>query len=218
MRTSRFLAQLSALVALVLTLSLMAAVPAEAATTLRVGARGPAVTELQTRLAKLRYDVGPIDGVFGAQTKHAVVAFQKVNGLARDGVVGPRTRAALANPVRPKVRRVRSGMYLEADLTKQVLYRARDGKVVRVYDASSGTSATPTPLGRYRVERTINGWRVSPLGELWRPAYFHRGYAVHGARSVPPYPASHGCVRLTIPSMNRLWPYIKIGMSVEVYR
>ena len=51
----------------------------------------------QHRLAALHYfDVGAADGVFGAGTYHAVVAFQKVQGLTRDGVAGQATRARLA--------------------------------------------------------------------------------------------------------------------------
>jgi peptidoglycan hydrolase-like protein with peptidoglycan-binding domain len=54
---------------------------ATAQPTLRMGSRGAAVVSLQRRLATLRYDVGPVDGVFGSSTHHGVVAFQKVNGL-----------------------------------------------------------------------------------------------------------------------------------------
>jgi lipoprotein-anchoring transpeptidase ErfK/SrfK len=39
---------------------------------------------------------------------------------------------------------------------------------------------------------------------LWRPNNLWRGYAVHGSTSVPAYPASHGCVRVAVPAMNRL--------------
>jgi N-acetylmuramoyl-L-alanine amidase len=35
---------------------------------------------------------------------------------------------------------------------------------------------------------------------------------------VPAYPASHGCVRVTVPAMNRLWPLLRVGMPVSVYR
>jgi lipoprotein-anchoring transpeptidase ErfK/SrfK len=45
-----------------------------------------------------------------------------------------------------------------------------------------------------------------------------RGYAIHGSTSVPSYPASHGCVRVTLPAMNRLWSSLRIGMPVHVYR
>ncbi|MFA9431858.1 L,D-transpeptidase family protein [Egicoccus sp. AB-alg2] len=192
--------------------------PAGAATTLREGSRGPAVVQLQTRLQELRYDVGPVDGVFGASTKHAVVAFQKVNGLSRDGVVGTRTQAALKDPVRPKLRRDRAGTYVEVDLTRQVLYLAKDGRIVRIVDASSGKASTPTPTGQYRIERRIDGYRTGRLGTMWRPAYFYKGYAIHGYPSVPSYPASHGCVRVPNASMNRMWSRLPVGTPVHIYR
>ena len=185
---------------------------------LRTGSRGAAVVRLQNRLAALHYDTGPIDGIFGPQTFHGVVAFQKVNGLVRDGIVGPRTWAALAHPVVPRPRRTLSSSSLEVNLSRQVVYLARNGVVLRIMDASTGKASTPTPLGRFTIQRRIDGWRQSPLGLLWRPNYFYRGYAVHGSTSVPAYPASHGCVRLTIPAMNRLWPLLRIGMPVTLYR
>jgi hypothetical protein len=40
-------------------------------------------------------------------------------------------------------------------------------------------------------------WQAGPLGSMYRPSYLHRGYAVHGIISVPAYPGSHGCVRMT---------------------
>jgi lipoprotein-anchoring transpeptidase ErfK/SrfK len=53
-----------------------------------------------------------------------------------------------------------------------------------------------TPAGSYRFTWRYSGWRTSDLGELYNPVYFHGGIAVHGAPSVPNYPASHGCVRI----------------------
>ncbi|MGW5672048.1 L,D-transpeptidase family protein [Micromonospora sp. NPDC003776] len=186
--------------------------------TIQQGSRGAAVATLQRRLTALHYDVGGVDGIFGPSTFHAVVAFQKVNSLARDGIVGPRTWAALANPVIPKPKYTHTGYSLEANLSKQVLYLARGGSVVRILDASSGKASTPTPTGNYTIQRRIDGWRQSDLGLLWRPNYFYRGYAVHGATSVPAYPASHGCVRVPIPAMNRLWSVIGVGVPVHIYR
>ena len=56
---------------------------------LRMGSRGPAVTELQRMLGI------PADGVFGRQTRRAVRAYQAAHGLEVDGIVGPITRGAL---------------------------------------------------------------------------------------------------------------------------
>jgi peptidoglycan hydrolase-like protein with peptidoglycan-binding domain len=185
---------------------------------LRQGSRGASVTYLQQRLVALHYDVGSVDGIFGAQTYHGVVAFQKVNSLARDGIVGARTWAALDRPVVPRPRYSHSGYSVEVNLTKQVVYLARQGAVVRIYNSSTGKASTPTPTGNFTVNRRIDGWRQSSLGLLWRPNYFYQGYAVHGSTSVPNYPASHGCVRLTVQAMNRLWPILRIGTPVHLYR
>jgi hypothetical protein len=79
--------------------------------TLRLGSRGPDVTTLQTELNRQlspRPDL-QLDGIFGSLTNQAVRRFQHNNGLVVDGIVGPRTRAALGIPEigRPYTHRVR---------------------------------------------------------------------------------------------------------------
>jgi N-acetylmuramoyl-L-alanine amidase len=195
---------------------------------LRMGSRGADVLALERRLAGLHYDVGRVDSVFDNSTFHGVIAFQKVNGLGRDGVVGPITRGRLARPVVPRVVVRRSGSSLEINLSRQVMIYARGGGVVRILDISSGsgrlytvdgqTRRAITPTGNFRITRKINAWRTSKLGRLYRPAYFYGGYAVHGSWSVPAYPVSHGCVRVTIAVMDRLYNGLPIGMPVKVYR
>jgi spore coat assembly protein SafA len=64
--------------------------------TLRRGATGEHVRDLQQELKKAGFDPGPIDGVFGPRTESAVRTFQRAAGLQVDGIVGPRTWAALA--------------------------------------------------------------------------------------------------------------------------
>ena len=68
---------------------------------LRQGDNGPHVTELQQTLSHLNYRTPThhplvIDGHFGADTRHAVEAFQRELGLHVDGVVGKDTRSVLA--------------------------------------------------------------------------------------------------------------------------
>ena len=63
--------------------------------TLTEGDNGPDVVELQTRLRAHGFPPGAIDGDFGPGTTAAVIAFQRSEGLLPDGVVGPRTAAAL---------------------------------------------------------------------------------------------------------------------------
>ena len=91
------------------------------------------------------------------------------------------------------------------------------GTVVRVANASTGTSETPTPTGSYRVFRRVEGIDTSPLGKLWNPLYFFRGYAIHGSTTVPPEPASHGCVRVALWEAKRLFERIPHNHVVHVY-
>jgi N-acetylmuramoyl-L-alanine amidase len=62
---------------------------------LKQGAKGGEVKEVQRRLKEWGYYKGAVDGVFGPNTKNAVISFQKKNGLTPDGVVGKATYKAL---------------------------------------------------------------------------------------------------------------------------
>jgi lipoprotein-anchoring transpeptidase ErfK/SrfK len=197
--------------------------------TSRLGSRGSAVVSLQQRLIALHYfDVATADGVFGPSTYHAVIAFQKVQGLARDGIVGPATWARLAKPYIPAPRYRLATASLEVNLARQVIYYVRDRAIERIIDASTGSGTwyysqgrwarAITPTGRFRIYwRYPNGWQPGPLGSMYRPNYFYGGYAVHGMTSVPAYPASHGCVRMTVPTMDRMWSSMWTGMPVAIY-
>ncbi len=63
--------------------------------TLRKGYTGSDVTGVQTQLKTLGYYTGSLDGVYGTGTMAAVTAFQKMNGLTADGLVGSKTYARL---------------------------------------------------------------------------------------------------------------------------
>ena len=68
---------------------------AEWAAVLKPGSKGGEVKEVQRRLKQWGYYKGEPDGIFGAGTKAAVIAFQKKNGLTADGIVGAATFRAL---------------------------------------------------------------------------------------------------------------------------
>ena len=180
------------------------------------GDEGSAVSELQQRLHDLRYWVGPVDGVFGKLTEQAVYAFQKANGIAVDGLVGPETRSALADPVVPSPRSSQ-GRVTEVDKASQLLYSVLDGRLQWVFHTSTGTelpyehpagytALADTPPGTHVVFWQNDGWEEGALGPLYRAKYFHEdGIAVHGDDDIPTSPATHGCVRVTLAAMDHIW-------------
>jgi peptidoglycan hydrolase-like protein with peptidoglycan-binding domain len=184
---------------------------------LRPGSEGPEVLALQTSLESLGYWLGGTDGRYAHLTQQAVLAFQKANGLGRDGIAGPQTMAALAAATRPAPRAVSDG--IEIDLELQVLLVVSGGQVTHVLNTSTGRSGWRTPAGDFTVDRQIDGMRHAPLGDLYRPKYFNGGIAVHGATSIPGQPASHGCARVSIAAMDMLWSsgLAEVGTRVVVY-
>lgn len=58
---------------------------------LKIGSRGSNVMKIQAVLKKIGYDPGVLDGVFGNETKSAVIRFQQNNGLTADGIIGEET-------------------------------------------------------------------------------------------------------------------------------
>jgi peptidoglycan hydrolase-like protein with peptidoglycan-binding domain len=186
---------------------------------LAVGAEGDEVAQLQQRLWEMGYWLPGIDGIYASGTKHAVIAFQKANGLPRTGQADAATLAAMATAPRPAARHPQPGRTLEVDLGRQILLVISGGHVDMVLDISSGKRSTPTPTGSYVIQRQIDGLRISDLGELWRPKYFTGGYALHGSSSVPTSAASHGCVRLTNAEIDWVWSsgVAPVGTPISLY-
>jgi lipoprotein-anchoring transpeptidase ErfK/SrfK len=185
---------------------------------LGVGSKGPGVLDLQQRLRDLGYQARAASGTFDSETMHAVVAFQKLHGLERTGVFDAATRQALATP-QPAVARVGGeGLHMEVDLGHQVAFVVQDGDVTNIYDASTGRKGWETPTGDFSILWRINGWRHGRLGPMYRPAYFTKdGVAFHGGEPVPAKAASHGCIRITDPSINEIFSRLTVGTRVIVY-
>ncbi len=180
---------------------------------------GPATPlAVEQRLAELRYDVGPVDGVIDGLAASAVMAFQKVHGLARTGELTDAMATTIVGASGLPTPLVASSdaNKVEIDLTRQVLFLYEGGALSRILPISSGTAETPTPTGSYRVYRQARGWETSPLGRLYNSQYFVGGYAIHGSLSVPNYPASHGCVRLTMSAAEWFPDHVRIGTPVYV--
>jgi hypothetical protein len=177
------------------------------------GSAGPSVRALERRLAALHYVFRSVDSYYGSDTYEAVMAFQKVHGLRRTGSVTPALWGALARAGVPRAF-VPRGTHIEVSKTKQVMYEVVNGEVKRVVHVSTGLTGN-TPVGRWRVYRVDPGYNA--IG-MYYSLYFLRGFAIHGYKSVPPYPASHGFVRTPIwfaPGFYARWA--RLGTQIHVF-
>jgi lipoprotein-anchoring transpeptidase ErfK/SrfK len=204
--------------------------PAEGDAPAGPGATGVVVRRIQDRLRELNVYRGATDGIYGRETAASVVAFHKLIGTKRtnrwtvdDWHVEPviDNGAILA-------RHASQADRVEVDIARQLLFVVRANDVAAIVPVStgngeiywsqnSGNVRATTPRGNFRLFRHISGWRVNYLGGLYKPWYFTPYYAIHGSRSVPAHPASHGCVRIPTWESNHLDDYLKIGMPVHIW-
>jgi lipoprotein-anchoring transpeptidase ErfK/SrfK len=197
---------------------LFAPPPAPAAAQAAPAAPG-AVTPLQVeqKLEALHYDVGPVDGNIDDAAGHAIMAFQKVNGMARTGdltdEVTARIMAAQGTPA-PLLANGEPSR-VEVDLARQVLFLYENGSLLKILPVSTGAAKTPTPTGTFRTYRSDPGWHTSALGRLYNAQYFVGGYAIHGSNSVPGEPVSHGCIR--IPMNSAEWFPERVAKGTQVF-
>lgn len=183
------------------------------------GKRKAGTKWVQERLAQLTYlPANAVDGVYGYQTQQAVMAFQSWEGLGRDGVAGPITKGALRTAKRPQKSSSGPSRRIEVYRERGVALLISDDRLKRAIHVSSGAPGTDTPSGSYSVFRKeLQSWSV-PFS-VWLPyaSYFNNGIAFHEYPDVPPYPASHGCVRVPAPEAKRVYGFATIGTAVVVY-
>jgi L,D-transpeptidase catalytic domain/Putative peptidoglycan binding domain len=180
-----------------------------------VGASGTAVRALQSRLAALGYLIN-VSGHYDSTTGRAVLAFRKVNGYARTTGASSAVFKKLARGGGGyRVRYPNAGKHAEFDWSRQVLVLARGARPVKIVPASSGKPSTPTVFGKFHFYSKTPGFNSHGM---YYSNYFVGGYAIHGYAEVPDYAASHGCIRIPIPSAISVYRWVSIGDPMYVYR
>lgn len=177
----------------------------------------------QRKLLKLGFWVASTDGRFEDTTRQGVMAFQKYYRLKPTGSITPGTAYLLKMADVPATAVTTEGTLAEVDKQRQLLFIVQDGKTVAVLNASTGDDreyeepdanspgviirgVALTPEGTFAINRERpDGWWIGDLGQIYRPKYFIGGVAIHGSTSVPAYPASHGCVRVSVAAMDMIW-------------
>ena len=198
---------------------------------------GPSAQASQLKLLELGFWLADPNGKFDDTTAQAVMAFQKYFQLRPTGNINAATAHLLEEITNPATAKTKEGTLAEVDKSRQLLFLVQDGSTTYVMNTSTGDDRsyeepdgnTPgvmikgtavTPVGSFKIDRERpEGWWIGDLGQIYRPKYFVGGVAIHGSMSVPAYPASHGCVRVTVRAMDFIWDndILPRGTQVLVY-
>jgi lipoprotein-anchoring transpeptidase ErfK/SrfK len=189
------------------------------------GASGADVVALQERLKKAGLFRGKATGTYGARTAAAVRRYQRAHDLTANGQVTTGTLRKMLGRI-------------VIDLSAYRLSLIRDGKVAFTFPVAVGQSAYPTPTGRWAIVQMSKNptwippdspWAKglgpippgpgNPLGTRWigtsAPAV-----GIHGtpADYTIGTAASHGCIRMHIPDVEKLYDQVAVGMEVDIQR
>lgn len=198
---------------------------------------GPSTQASQKKLLELGFWLANPNGTFDDTTTQAVMAFQKYFELRPTGNINAATAHLLRQITNPATAITKEGTLAEVDKSRQLLFLVQDGITTYVMNTSTGDDRayeepdgnTPgvmikgtsvTPVGSFKIDRERpDGWWIGDLGQIYRPKYFVGGVAIHGSMSVPAYPASHGCARVTVKAMDFIWEndILPLGTEVLVY-
>lgn len=189
------------------------------------------VQRQQTRLNELFAGYGIsellVDGISGPVTRQRLCAFRLAAGLpvSRDDMAaGSEEEQVLMAAERleiPFTSAIASERWILIDETCQIMFVGEGAERLRfVFPTSTGEPGhdtrrqNRTPMYRYNPANQNNGWHNStsypaaddnPLnGNMYRPLYFDRGQAIHGAMNVPTSPQSKGCARLRVEHQDLL--------------
>jgi hypothetical protein len=184
------------------------------------------VRDTEQMLADLGFWTGPIDGVFDAGSRSALIAFQKWQGRETTGRLTTDELEAIRTSAFPTAREI-GYEHVEVDLDRQVLMLVKEDGTVRVLPVSTGNNATfvdegqqsiaYTPRGRFLVYAKDIGWKTGSLGSTYYANFISGGVAIHGSRNVPNEPASHGCIRIPMFAAREVSNLLKLGTIVLVY-
>jgi lipoprotein-anchoring transpeptidase ErfK/SrfK len=190
---------------------------------LRLGAVGADVRQLERRLRGEHLWAGPTTAVYTARTARAVARFQAANGMPADGVAGPAVIAATAGRIVVSLHRFRVTVY-------------HDGRKVFSAPIAEGQPAYPTPLGHFVITDKIENptwvppnspWAAgleaippgpgNPLGPRWiGTSAPNVGFHGTPETSSVGHAASHGCMRMYPADVIRMYPLVSVGMPVDI--
>jgi N-acetylmuramoyl-L-alanine amidase len=181
---------------------------------LSAGSSGLYVKGMLTALKRLRFRVPGVGTRFTSQVKDSVMAFQKAYRLPRTYVFNTACWRKIdgARQIRPRY--ASPATHIEVDKGRQILMIVKAGKPWGIICVSTGATGN-TPEGRFSIQTKHPSTSSGFGGTLVRTMGFKGNFAIHGWMDVPPYPASHGCVRE--PIWVCYWTYDNSWVGERVY-
>lgn len=184
------------------------------------------IKEAEQRLAQLGYWTGPVDGVWDAASREALIAFQKWERLPVTAKLTIDELESMRVAAAPQPRDA-GYEHVEVDIDRQILMLVKEDGSVRVLPVSTGNGETfasdgqdsvaYTPRGRFVVYDKTFGWENGTLGSVYYANYITGGVAIHGYLTVPTKPASHGCIRIPMFAAREVSKLLPLGTIVLVY-
>jgi N-acetylmuramoyl-L-alanine amidase len=181
---------------------------------LSTGSKGPQVKAMLQALAALKFRVPNTGSTYTSEVADAVVAFQKAYGLSRDYVFGASCWKKLETAKLIKAKYSSPSTHIEVDKGRQIAMVVKDGAPYGIIAISSGATGN-TPTGTFHIFIKSLYAPSNFGGQLFRSMGFYSDFAMHGYAPVPPYPASHGCVRE--PMWVAQWMYDQSWVGETVY-
>jgi hypothetical protein len=175
-----------------------------------------------------------VDGISGPVTRQRLCAARLALGLpvsTADMLAGSpeeQTLLAAATLPIPFTSAILSERWILIDRTCQIMFVGEGTtRLTFVFPTSTGEPGHETRdqdrsrAFRFNPELGNGGWHDStsypaaddnPLnGNMYKPLYFDRGQAIHGANNVPTHPQSKGCARLRVEHQNMLIFWLGLG-------
>lgn len=178
--------------------------------TFRRGDRGPDVRALMRHLRSFGFLTPRSGRRYSFAASEVTMAFHKVYGMPRSYVWSQRSWRRLSRLAHgPQPRYPGKRTHVEVSKGRQFMMIARNGRPISIIHVSTGRTGN-TPLGNFRI---VNR-RPDHL-----PYFegFIGNFGLHGYYQVPPYPASHGCVREPMWAAKFTWRNTGIGTPVHIY-
>lgn len=220
--------------ALALGLAVTIQAPAQAAEAKAADAR---VLAAQKIMLQCRIPTGTADGVSGPQTLRGLCTFRRMSGIGTSrAALDTKTYNTLVAYAKkypritdiPASSYLGNATYLVAQETCQAMVYVKNNRYQKAMAISTGVSGHATPNGRYVIGSTDRGWHCSSLypegcgthnvgrfayisnfGNMYNRRHITGAVYVHGSTDVPTYPASHGCIRVTVTDSD--WMYDNVG-------